>query len=111
MDNLRLFLGIELSEEASRSLAERAARIRTALTFRSWTHPADYHATLHFLGDTPADRLDAIAEATGSAAAEAAPIALALTGPGTFGPADAPRVLWCGLAEPAAPGALAALHA
>ncbi|BBI32240.1 hypothetical protein KCTCHS21_16390 [Cohnella abietis] len=46
-------------------------------------------------------------------AADTAPFALALTEAGTFGPPSTPRVLWCGLAEPAAPsgGALAALHA
>ncbi|WP_373692398.1 RNA 2',3'-cyclic phosphodiesterase [Cohnella silvisoli] len=80
--------------------------------FRGWTHPADLHVTLHFLGDTPATRVRDIGALAAEVAAAAAPFALALTEAGTFGPPSAPRVLWCGLAEPAAPGgALAALHA
>lgn len=83
-----------------------------SLSFRGWTHPADLHVTLHFIGDTPASRVEALSAAAAAAASLAAPFALALTEPGAFGAPSAPRVLWCGLAEPAAPGgALTALHA
>lgn len=82
------------------------------MTFRSWVHPADLHVTLHFLGDTPSSQVENISAAACVAASEFTPFALALTEPGTFGPRSAPRVLWCGLAEPAEPGgSLAALHA
>lgn len=113
MENFRLFLGIALSNDVSRQLAAIAGRLERELGFRSWTHPDDYHVTLHFLGDTPSSRVDAIADAARTAAAERAPLALALGEPGTFGPPHAPRVLWCGARETAAAdaGALAALHA
>ncbi|TJY41050.1 RNA 2',3'-cyclic phosphodiesterase [Cohnella pontilimi] len=111
MENFRLFIGLSLSDEVTSRLAAIMEQMSGRLPFRRWTHPADLHVTLHFLGDTPIERLDAIREATAVTAAETPPITLALTEPGTFGPAGAPRILWCGLAEQGAPGALAALHA
>ncbi|TFE19771.1 RNA 2',3'-cyclic phosphodiesterase [Cohnella luojiensis] len=113
MNNFRLFLGLRLSEAAAEFLSSKmTSLVEQGLTFRSWTHPADLHVTLHFLGDTPASRVPDIGALAAEAAAATAPFALALTEAGTFGPPSAPRVLWCGLAEPAArKGALAALHA
>jgi 2'-5' RNA ligase len=113
MNNFRLFIGLKLSEAAKEYVASLMDNLSAAgLSFRGWTHPSDLHVTLHFLGDTPASRVQEIGVLAAEVAAATAPFALALTGAGTFGPPSAPRVLWCGLAEPAAPGgALAALHA
>ncbi|KIL36008.1 hypothetical protein SD71_11840 [Cohnella kolymensis] len=112
MENFRLFLGLRLSEAATEYLSCKMQALSEAVSFRSWVHPADLHVTLHFLGDTPVARVDALSAAAAEAAAEFAPFALALTEAGTFGPRSAPRVLWSGLAELAEPGgALAALHA
>jgi 2'-5' RNA ligase len=112
LENFRLFLGLRLSEAAIDYLSCKMANLSESLFFRSWTHPSDLHVTLHFLGDTPASRVRDISAAAADTAADTAPFALALTEAGTFGPPSAPRVVWCGLAESAAPGgALAALHA
>ncbi|MFC5530131.1 RNA 2',3'-cyclic phosphodiesterase [Cohnella yongneupensis] len=113
LENFRLFLGLQLSEQAKAYLSCKMSEMAKALSFRSWTHPADLHVTLHFIGDTPASRVEELSAAAAEAASQAAPFTLALTEAGTFGPPSAPRVLWCGLAEPAAApeGALAALHA
>lgn len=112
MENFRLFLGLQLSPAAKAYLSCKMSAMARELPFRKWTHSEDLHVTLHFLGETPATRLAALGDAAAAAAARAAPITLALTKAGTFGSPSAPRVLWCGLAEPeAAPGALAELHA
>jgi 2'-5' RNA ligase len=113
MNNFRLFLGLKCSADATEYMAGLIEQLSAeGISFRSWTHPSDLHVTLHFLGDTPASRMQEIGVLAAEAAAATAPFALALTEAGTFGPPSAPRVLWCGLAEPAAPGgALAALHA
>lgn len=115
MDNFRLFLGLRLSDEAKAYLARKMAAMSETLPFRRWTHPDDLHVTLHFIGETPDERVADLAAAAAAAASTAAPVALALTEPGTFGAPAAPRVLWCGLAESAAApphqSALAALHA
>lgn len=113
MDNFRLFLGLRLSEPAKAHLSCKMASMAQSLSFRGWTHPEDLHVTLHFIGETPASRVEALIAAAAEAASRAAPFPLALTGPGTFGAPASPRVLWCGLAEPASreTPALAALHA
>ncbi|WP_276354621.1 RNA 2',3'-cyclic phosphodiesterase [Cohnella caldifontis] len=110
MNNLRLFIGISPSNAVAEALREAIDRMAARLPFRKWTHPDDLHVTLHFLGDTPETRLEAIKEALLQTATSAAPFTLSLTAPGTFGPPSAPRVLWLGLAEPGNPGALARLH-
>lgn len=97
MDNLRLFVGIGLPEIVIDRLAVVLGRMKADLPFRKWTHPADLHVTLHFLGDTREDRLDGLCAAMTTAAAATAPIRLALTAPGTFGPPHAPRILWLGI--------------
>lgn len=111
MNNFRLFIGIALTPPVSARVSAIMDRMAAQLPFRKWTHPADLHVTLHFLGDTPADRLDPIRHALESTAAETASIALKLTEPGTFGQPAAPRILWLGLNEPSAPGAMSKLHA
>ena len=106
-----------MPDRISELLSKLAGQLSSQLEYRNWTHPNDYHVTLHFLGDTPASRVDALAAAAGEAAAAFAPPALALGEPGTFGSPQAPRVLWCGVRErgdaaaSAAAGAIAALHA
>ncbi|MDG0808786.1 RNA 2',3'-cyclic phosphodiesterase [Cohnella rhizosphaerae] len=99
MENLRLFLGIALPEPVESALGRIAAGMKPALSFRKWTHPADYHITLHYLGNMPPDKLHDIRLAAREAARRAAPIRLSLAAPGTFGPLSAPRVLWCGIDE------------
>jgi 2'-5' RNA ligase len=111
MNNFRLFIGIALSPSVTDQLTPIMDRMAFELPFRKWTHPADLHVTLHFLGDTPSDRMDAIRQALENTAAETPPLPLALTEPGTFGPPAAPRILWLGISEPTSPGALARLHA
>jgi 2'-5' RNA ligase len=110
MSILRLFIGISLSPEVSSELSSLMDRMAAQLPFKRWTHPDDLHVTLHFLGDTPPERADAVRQAVEETAAETAPIRFKLTSPGTFGPPNSPRVLWCGVSEPDAPGALADLH-
>lgn len=124
----RLFIGLALPDGVSARLAARMERLAGRLPFARWTHPADLHVTLLFLGETPVERLEEVRRMVRETAAGAAPITLELREPGTFGPPAAPRVLWCGVAErsgtaPAgsalsvgeadrqAKGALSALHA
>jgi 2'-5' RNA ligase len=111
MENFRLFIGLSLPHPVTGRLASIMDRMAAELPFRRWTHPADLHVTLHFLGDIPVHLTDSIRDAIAQTAADAPPIPLAITGPGTFGPAGTPRVLWCGLSEQGTPGAMTRLHA
>lgn len=99
MENLRLFLGIALPQPIERALGHVAQEMKPALSYRKWTQPADYHITLHYLGNTPKDKLHDIRLAAQEAAEHTQPSRLCLSAPGTFGPPSAPRVLWCGIEE------------
>jgi len=119
MNAYRLFIGLALPDKVSALLAARMESMAGRLPFSRWTHPADLHVTLLFLGETPVERLEEVRRIVRETAASAAPIALELAEPGTFGPPSAPRVLWCGVAERPgggtgdgpAQGALSALYA
>jgi len=69
-----------------------------------WTHRADLHMTLHFLGQVEDARLEALREL--GSTAERPPFALVLDRIGHF---PRPQVLWAGTSS--MPGELAALHA
>lgn len=102
MENLRLFLGLALPDNVQRTLGARTEAMKRGLGFRKWTHPADYHITLHYLGNTPEERLADIVLAAREAADTAEPMRLSLIAAGTFGAEAAPRALWCGVEEEAA---------
>lgn len=94
----RLFVAIDLGEEARAALvAAQAACRKLALPVR-WVDPAGAHLTLKFLGDTDADRVDALAAALRTVVAAQEPFALRTGGLGAFPNARRPRVLWLGLA-------------
>lgn len=99
MENIRIFVGIACPPDVCRAVSALSDKMSDALSFRKWTHPDDLHVTLHFLGETPADRLDAISRVLEEAAAQAAPFSLSITEPGIFGQPGAPRILWLGLKE------------
>lgn len=97
-DKIRLFVGIGLPPDTQRELARQADALRARLPFQKWTHPQDVHVTLSFLGDTPAEMVDALADDLRQLAAAAPPLTLHAEGLGVFGPPAAPSVLWAGVA-------------
>ncbi|SFI37717.1 2'-5' RNA ligase [Paenibacillus sp. UNC496MF] len=95
----RLFVAAPLPDGLKRTLGEWARSLHAAHPFRKWTHEADLHVTLQFLGDAAPDRVPALKEALAAAAASGAlrPFRLALAGVGTFGLPERPRVFWASL--------------
>jgi RNA 2',3'-cyclic 3'-phosphodiesterase len=105
---LRLFVAITLPPTWKQYLAARAQDLeRLAPGYARWVAPDLLHLTLVFLGDQPASRLPAIADAVAAAAAGQRAFPLALGAAGAFG--APPRVLWVG-ARPAG-DQLSRLHA
>jgi len=97
-DVLRLFVAVELGEEALRALASlQEALRREGLDGLRWVRPEGVHLTLKFLGETPADRVPRIEAALGEAVSSVPAHVLRLDGLGTFGGRRSPRVLWVGL--------------
>ena len=98
-EHWRLFVAVDLSEEARGALGEAQAvcRRRCDPPVR-WVDPRGAHLTLKFLGDVAAERVPALADALAAVAAGHAPFQLS-TGPaGVFPSPRRPRVLWLGIA-------------
>lgn len=94
----RIFVAVPVGIEAASLLAEWAEQTFGADTFRRWTDLRDAHFTLKFLGDVEQGRIAAIEAALRGAFARETTFELGVAGAGTFGLAEAPRVLF---AEPA----------
>ncbi|HKQ61627.1 MAG TPA: RNA 2',3'-cyclic phosphodiesterase [Candidatus Polarisedimenticolaceae bacterium] len=108
---MRLFLALEPPP----GLRAELQRLREALERSTpgwrWIRAESVHLTLRFLGEVDASREAAARGAGEAAAAEAHPLHLELHGVGCFPNPRRPRVLWVGIEETRAPGALAALAA
>ncbi len=97
-EELRLFVAIELPEEARRALARVQNDLRGRIRDRlRWVRPEGIHLTLKFLGETPASKLGAIKAALAGAVAQPFRLRLQLDGVGNFGGRNNLRVLWIGL--------------
>lgn len=97
MEERRLFVAASLSEEAIQALtalqeAGQAAEVGNQVR---WLPAENMHITLHFIGDTPTDRVDA-ADKTLSGIPQRESIRLRLSHAGTFPGPKRPRVLWAG---------------
>jgi 2'-5' RNA ligase len=99
MITLRAFIAIDLPPAVKAALADVAATLaeRVPRGAVRWVRPEQMHLTLRFLGDTPTDKLPALAAALDALAAGHAPFALRLTEVGCFPNARRPRVVWVGL--------------
>lgn len=98
---LRLFVAVELSSDVRTALAALQADLRHRLPPKAvrWTDPAGIHLTLKFLGDTPADRFEAIAQAMAAASSGFAPFSFTVAGFGCFPNPKRASVLWVGAPE------------
>lgn len=62
----------------------------------NWVVPENFHITLKFFGNTPAEKIDAIDALLGPLADKYMPFQLQLAKTGVFGSRYAPRVIWFG---------------
>jgi len=99
MITLRAFIAIDLPPDVKRALSDVAATLseRVPRGAVRWVRPEQMHLTLRFLGDTPTDKLPALAAALDTLAAGHAPFTLRLSEVGCFPNARRPRVVWVGL--------------
>lgn len=87
------FFALSLPEETKRYLNGCVEPMRLEGSFKKWVHPEDYHLTLAFLGS--ADELVQVMDKVGRLTQPSFP--LTLSGFGTFGKSDSPRILWMGV--------------
>jgi 2'-5' RNA ligase len=108
---MRLFVAVDLSDEARQAMAAERKRIAAALAGRptslKWVRPEHLHLTLVFLGSVDEARAHAVVDAVGRDV-DAAPFDMVFDGVGVFPPRGEPRVLWTGVTQGAAE--LVALH-
>lgn len=97
---VRAFVAIEPPAGLRSALAcvPATASLPAAASVR-WTRPENLHFTLRFLGDTPEELLDPLADALDAVASGAPPFELELGGAGAYPDARAARVLWVGLVD------------
>jgi 2'-5' RNA ligase len=95
----RLFIALELPEEVLRKIEGVQRQLQKAIpkTAARWVRPEGVHLTLKFLGDTPADQVEALTAAIRRAAEGIHPIALRAEGLGCFPNTRRPRNLWVGV--------------
>jgi len=101
---MRLFVAVDLSDDARGAIAVEQARIAEALGPKAsmkWVTPGAAHLTLVFLGNVEAGRAASVVETVG-ASLNLPAFDLILEGAGVFPPRGAPRVLWIGTTAGAA---------
>ena len=98
--SIRTFIAIEIPPHLKQIAADLQNDLKSRFNCRiSWTKTSGMHLTLKFLGDTPFDLIDPLAEAVDSSLWGIPHFDLSLTRPGSFG-GKSPRVLWIGLTCP-----------
>jgi 2'-5' RNA ligase len=97
---MRLFIAVDLSEDARQAIAVEQKRIAAALadtkTRLKWVRPDHMHVTLVFLGEVEDARVPSVVAAIGRDV-DAAPFDVTVSGAGVFPPHRAPRALWVGI--------------
>jgi len=98
---MRCFVAVELEpalrRPLTRLLREQLPRTREV----RWCTEQQLHVTLKFLGEVSDGQLSAVCDAVTAAADSVEPFSLHLTGLGCFPSPRSPRVLWCGVEDPA----------
>jgi len=93
----RLFIALRVPTHIQNVLRMSAEQVQGKLDFRKWTDYRDYHITLQFLGDTLVSDIGLLRKTLRSVTVGTHPFELQLSGWGTFGLEEAPKVLWKGV--------------
>lgn len=96
---LRLFVAVEVPDEAKSAAAEAVADLRERFPKARWARPENQHVTLKFLGQTWPRLEGWVHGRVAEAAAGAAPFELRLDGLGAFRSPRQARVVWVGLRD------------
>jgi 2'-5' RNA ligase len=108
VSTLRLFVGFDAPQNATRLALDCMELLREAGADVSWERAEKLHCTLKFLGDVSEDRLLVLAGALRETAGDAPPFRVRFGGVGSFPGRGNPRVLWMGVEN--SDGLLAALQ-
>ncbi|HYN29255.1 MAG TPA: RNA 2',3'-cyclic phosphodiesterase [Dermatophilaceae bacterium] len=98
---MRVFVAVPLPRAAVDDLGELLAPRQEVEDGPRWTPPDQWHVTLAFMGDAPADRVDDLVEGLAGAASRTPGMPLRVCGAGCFPDVPGARVLWAGVEDPA----------
>jgi RNA 2',3'-cyclic 3'-phosphodiesterase len=98
MPRTRLFLGVAVSNDTRRRVAELQSALAPHAELK-WVESQLLHVTLLFLGDVDDREMVAVCKATTAAARREPPFALGVSGLGAFPNARRPKVLWGGITD------------
>lgn len=107
---LRLFIAVAVPPEVRKEIARAQGRLKrnTPPGVVRWTQPDQFHITLKFLGDVPAEQVAALEKSVAPICAASPALALSARGIGFFPNANKPRVIWAGASD--GKGQLIELH-
>lgn len=97
VQRVRLFVAVSVPRSHLERVDAEIASFKDKVVNARWTPVENQHVTLKFLGSTPGDRLDEIAEVCGIVAAGREPAHVRLEQVGAFPSKSRVRVLWVGL--------------
>src|SRR4051794_38086090 len=92
---MRLFTGIDLSEEVAANLTRLLELLRPTAHLK-WTPPYNLHLTTKFIGERPESEIAQIVE-TLRPLGRREPVPISVEGIGWFPNPHRPRVLWAGV--------------
>jgi RNA 2',3'-cyclic 3'-phosphodiesterase len=93
---MRLFVALALPDAVRRAFAELIAQLKPKSRSARWARPESLHVTLKFLGNSNADKLDAIRAALADIHS-ARSVEMNFRALGFFPSEFQPRVLWSGI--------------
>ncbi len=98
MEQVRLFIAIELPDELRLGLDQLQARLKTGKQLPvKWVDPYSIHLTLKFLGNIAIDKISEITKAMEAAVQRMSPFHLEVSGLGTFPNLRRVQVVWVGV--------------
>jgi 2'-5' RNA ligase len=106
---LRLFVALETPEAVREALRPVLAGLKQTGADVRWEQEAKLHATIKFLGDTIASRVQPVVRALEQAASVTPPLQVRYSGLGFFPSAREPRIVWAGIVDGS--GLLGPFHA
>jgi 2'-5' RNA ligase len=95
---VRLFIGIEISDEVRAELARVQQRLGRCRAKVKWVPPQNIHLTMRFLGEVSEDRLESVSAAMAGAAG-GGPFEFEVCGLGRFPSRGSPRLVWAGVKD------------
>lgn len=104
---MRLFVALDINDAIRQRLSTFLDGVRGFAPDVNWARPENLHLTLKFIGEQPAERLDAIRASLASLPTAVAPIEISFRNYGFFPTAKSPRVFWVGIETGEALAALA----